>query len=207
MLPLTIELRRSTGPDDLERLQAREQVAEDRLELDPRDVRAHAEVLAEAEREVRVRAAIDPERERIVEHLLVAVRRREVERDLLAGADRHAAHLAVLGGGAGEVADRADPAQDLLDRVGQQLGIAPAASPTRPRCSENASRPPLIALRVVSLPASTRSSQYETSCSSVSGAPSISPRISSLTRSSCGSCAALRRSGAGSTRAPRRAPA
>ena len=33
-----------------------------------------------------------------------------------------AAHLAVLGGGAREVADRADPAQDLLDRVGQQLG-------------------------------------------------------------------------------------
>ena len=109
-------------PRHLERLQAREQVAEDRLELDPRDVRAHAEVLAEAEREVRVRTAIDAERERIVEHLLVAVRRREVERDLLAGADRRAPHLAVLGGGAGEVADRADPAQDLLDRVGQQLG-------------------------------------------------------------------------------------
>ena len=123
MLPLMIELRRSTVPDDLERLQPREQVAEDRLELDPRDVRAHAEVLTEAEREVRVRAAIDAERERIVEHLLVAVRRREVERDLLAGADRRAPHLAVLGGGAGEVADRADPAQDLLDRVGQQLGL------------------------------------------------------------------------------------
>ena len=88
MLPLTIELRRSTGPDHLERLQTREQVAEDRLELDARDVRAHAEVLAEAEREVRVRAAIDPERERIVEHLLVAVRRREVQRELVAGADR-----------------------------------------------------------------------------------------------------------------------
>ena len=33
-----------------------------------------------------------------------------------------AADLAVLGRDAGEVADRADPAQDLLDRVGQQLG-------------------------------------------------------------------------------------
>ena len=42
---------------------------------------------------------------------------------LVAGADRHAAHLAVLGRDAGEVADRADPAQDLLDRVGQQLGL------------------------------------------------------------------------------------
>ena len=67
---------------------AREQVAEDRLELDAREVRAHAEVLTEAEREVRVRAAVDAERERIVEHVLVAVRRREVERELVAGADR-----------------------------------------------------------------------------------------------------------------------
>ena len=50
--------------------------------------------------------------------------------------------------------------------------------------SQNATRPPLIALRVVSLPASTSSSQYPTSCSSVSGAPSMRPRISSLTRSS-----------------------
>ena len=88
MLPLTIELRRSTGPDHLERLQTREQVAEDRLELDAGDVRAHAEVLAEAEREVRVRTPIDAEGERIFEHLLVAVGRREVQRDLLAGADR-----------------------------------------------------------------------------------------------------------------------
>ena len=75
-------------PRHLERLQAREQVAEDRLELDARDVRAHAEVLAEPEREVRVRAPVDAERERVVEHLLVAVRRREVQRELLAGRDR-----------------------------------------------------------------------------------------------------------------------
>ncbi len=123
MLPLTIELRRSTVAGDLERLQPREQVTEDRLELDARDVCAHAEVLAEAEREMRVRAAIDAERERVVEHLLVAVRRREVQRHLLPRPDRHAAHLAVLGRGPGEVADRAGPAQDLLDGVGQQVGI------------------------------------------------------------------------------------
>ena len=124
MLPLTIELRRSTGPDTSNDSRRVEQVAEDRLELDAREVCAHAEVLAEAEREVRVRAAIDAERERIVEHLLVAVRRREVQRQLLARADRLAAHLAVLGRGAREVADRADPAQDLLHGVGQQLGAA-----------------------------------------------------------------------------------
>ncbi len=90
MLPFVIELRRSTVPIDLERVHAREQMAKDRLDLDPRDVGAHAEVFAEPEREVGVRATVDLERERIVEHLLVAVRRSEVERDLLAGADRRA---------------------------------------------------------------------------------------------------------------------
>ena len=60
-------------------------MAEDRLDLDAREVRAEAEVLAEAEREVRVRAPIDAERERVVEHVLVAVRRREVQRELVAG--------------------------------------------------------------------------------------------------------------------------
>src|SRR5450631_744868 len=105
----------------LERLQPRQQVTENRLELDPGDVRAHAEVLAEAEREMRVRAAIDSELERVVEHLLVAVRRREVQRNLLARVDRGPPHLAILGGGAREVADRADPAQDLLHRIREQL--------------------------------------------------------------------------------------
>ena len=61
---------------------------QDHLDLDAREVRADAEVLAEPEREVRVRAAVDAERERVVEHVLVAVRRREVQRELVAGADR-----------------------------------------------------------------------------------------------------------------------
>src|SRR4051794_7833868 len=56
-----------------------------------------------------------------------------------------------------------------------------------PRCSENASSPPLIAFLVVSLPASTISSQYESSCTSVRGSPSISAASSSVTRSSPGS--------------------
>ena len=60
-----------------------------------------------------------------------------------------------------------------------------------PRCSEKASRPPLIALRVVSLPASTISSQYMRSCSSVSGWPSISALSRWLTMSSPGSPPAL----------------
>ena len=91
MLPLTADFSRSTGPASSNDVEAREQVAEDRLDLDAREVRAEAEVLTEPEREVRVRAAVDAERERVVEHVLVAVRRREVQRELVAGADRHAA--------------------------------------------------------------------------------------------------------------------
>ena len=52
--------------------------------------------------------------------------------------------------------------------------------------------PPAMASRVVWFPASTRSSQYETSWLWVSGTPSISLCTSWVTRSSCGSCAALR---------------
>ena len=86
-------------------------------------MRAHAEVLAEPEREMRVRAAIDTERERVVEHVLVAVRRREVEGHLLPRPDRHTAQLVVRRGSPGEVADRAGPAKDLLDGVGEQIRI------------------------------------------------------------------------------------
>src|SRR5262249_18719200 len=80
------------GSRRLERLQAREQVAEDGLELNPRDVGAHAEVLADAECEVRVRSAVDAERERVHEDRLVAIRRRPEQRQLLAGADHGIAH-------------------------------------------------------------------------------------------------------------------
>src|SRR5215475_5576735 len=71
------------GPRRFERLQTRQQVAENRLQLDPGDVSAHAEVLADAEREMGIRAAIDAERERIPEHLLVAVRRCPEQGDLI----------------------------------------------------------------------------------------------------------------------------
>ena len=55
MLPLTADFSRSTDARELERLEPREQVPEDRLDLDAREVRAQADVLTEAEREVRVR--------------------------------------------------------------------------------------------------------------------------------------------------------
>src|SRR3954462_4317032 len=56
------------GPDHLERAEAHEEVTEDGLDLDAGEVRAHAEGLAEPEREVRIGLAIDAELERLVEH-------------------------------------------------------------------------------------------------------------------------------------------
>src|SRR5262245_47198263 len=96
-------------------------MAENHLDLHAREVRAHTEMLAEPEREVWVRSAVDAEAEGVVEHVFVAVRRREVQRELVAGADLRVSELTVLGGDAREVADRAHPTQDLLDRVSDEL--------------------------------------------------------------------------------------
>src|SRR5262245_10784336 len=104
-------------------------MAQDHLDLDARQVRTHTEVLAEAERKVRVRPALHAEPERLVEDFLVAVRRREVERELVAGPDLPIAQDAVLRGDPREVTDRARPAQDLVDRVGHELGALAQALP------------------------------------------------------------------------------
>ena len=88
MPPLTAEFSRSTGPatsNDSRRASRWRKIVSS---SSAGEVRAHAEVLAEAEREVRVRVAVDAERERVVEHVFVAVRRREEQRDLVALADR-----------------------------------------------------------------------------------------------------------------------
>src|SRR4051812_38770966 len=78
-------------PVELEALDATEQMCEHELDLDAREVRADAEVLTETERDVRIRRSIDSERERVVEHGLVTVRRRVVERDAVTGPDAPAA--------------------------------------------------------------------------------------------------------------------
>src|SRR3954451_7607927 len=64
----------------LERLEAREEMVEHRGHLHAGQVRAHAEVGAGAECEVGVGIAVDAERERVVEHVVVAVGRREEQR-------------------------------------------------------------------------------------------------------------------------------
>ena len=61
---------------ELDVVQAFDELAEDDAQLEAGEVGAEAEVLADAEAEVRVGRAVDAEGERLVEDLLVAIRRR-----------------------------------------------------------------------------------------------------------------------------------
>src|SRR5437867_5854598 len=83
-------------PRELHLVQPRHEALHDLLQLEPGEVRAEAEVDADAEAVVLVRGAVDAERERVVEHVLVAVGRRVEDAARLALADPRAAHLHVL---------------------------------------------------------------------------------------------------------------
>src|SRR3954454_25284659 len=111
------ELEALDGAGHLERLDPLEQMAVHDLDLDAGEVGAHAEVLAEPEGQMRVRTAVDTKGGGILEHVLVSVRRGEVDRNLLPRRDLHSVHLDVRGGNAREVADRAYPAQHLLHGI------------------------------------------------------------------------------------------
>ena len=92
------------------------QGVEDRPHLPACKVRAEAEVLAvAAEREVIVGVALDVEPVGILEHILVAVRRRVPKHHRLTLADRLAAQFDILDGGALELDHDRGPAQNLLD--------------------------------------------------------------------------------------------
>ena len=71
----------------LDRVDAFDQVAEHDAQFEAREVRAEAEVLADPERDVTVGRAVDAKRERLVEDLFVAIRRRIEQAQVLAGAD------------------------------------------------------------------------------------------------------------------------
>jgi hypothetical protein len=124
---------------------------------------AHAAVDAEAEAQVLARAgAVDDELVGVLDGGLVAVARQVPHRDLVALGDLLAAQLGVLRGGAAHVGQRRLPADDLghqaVDqrRVGAQLGELLGVL-------FSASRPPVMLLRVVSLPptiSSTRLPMY-----------------------------------------------
>src|SRR6185503_670035 len=92
-------------------------------------VRAEAEVLADPETDVPVWMAVDREAERIVEHLLVAVRRGIEQAQVVARADLFAADLDVLGGGAAELDHGRGPAHDLLDRRVDERRVRAQALP------------------------------------------------------------------------------
>ena len=94
--------------------------------------RARALVRPVAEGEVRVRRAVEHERLRVVEHLGIAVGRRQHERGHLALADRPAADLDVARRGAGEaLVGRVEP-QQLLERGRDQRRARRAAAPAAP---------------------------------------------------------------------------
>src|SRR5436309_994740 len=112
------------GPRELHLVQPRHEPLEDLLQLEPGEVRAEAEVDADAEAVVLVRGAVDAERERVGEDVLVAVGRRVEDAARLALADPRPPHLHVLDGGAAELDDRAHPADDLLDGRRHQGRVA-----------------------------------------------------------------------------------
>ena len=83
-----------------------------------------AEVLAvAAEGEVVVGLAPNVEAVGVLEDLFVAVGRRVPHHDRVALADRLAAQLDVLGGGALELDHDRGPAQDFLDGRGHEFGV------------------------------------------------------------------------------------
>jgi hypothetical protein len=84
------------------------------LQLEPRETCAQADVLPDAEAEVRVRLAVDAERERVVEDGFVAIRGWIEETEVLTRGDHRPVQLDVLGRRPAELDDGARPADDLL---------------------------------------------------------------------------------------------
>ena len=125
---LRFERVRWGSPVELDRRVGGQQLGEEHAAFEAGEVHAEAVVLGDPERQVRVGAAVDVEALGVVEDVLVAVGRRVVHRDLVAGLDLDASHFGVGGGGSPEVVQRVGPPQDLLDRaldqggVGSQLG-------------------------------------------------------------------------------------
>ena len=184
LMPLMkFERSRRAGPALCEARHPGEQLLEHHPRLEPGEARAEAEVRTSgAERDVLVRCATDIEAVRVGELLFVAVRRRVPHGDLVALADRLARELGVGARGATEVDDRRDPAQHLLDRGGEEreVGWSRARSSG---CSNSVSMPPVIRLRVVSLPAFMRSMKNRSTSIGVRRSPSTSARRSTLSRS------------------------
>ena len=110
---------------DLDVVEAVEELLEHHVDLHAGEVGAEAEVrAAAAERDVLVRRARDVERERVVELLLVAVRRDVPEDDLVAVLDLLTAELVVDASRCGGSASPGSPsAASPRRRAGMRLGV------------------------------------------------------------------------------------
>src|SRR5579864_996424 len=86
-------------------------------------------MLADPERDVRVRIAADVELERALEDFFVAISRGIEQAHRLTGANLLPANLGVRACGPRELDDRGRPADDLLDRGIDQRRIAPELLP------------------------------------------------------------------------------
>ena len=152
LMPLTQPCRSRRGlaePADVRRVLG--QGLEDQLDLLAGQVGADAVVRAvPAEGDVRVRRAGDVEGVGLVEDVVVVVGAAVEQPDPLALLHRHAAHLDVVERGPLEDVDRGRPPDHLVDHG---LGRSSSQSCHWSGWSRKASMPCVIALRVVSLPA------------------------------------------------------
>ena len=104
-------------------LEPRDQLVVERPGLEPGEVRAEAVVGAEPERDVPIRVARDVEDVRVLEHGLVAVRRRERHQHRLALGNGHAAEDLIAGGGAHELLHRRHVPEHLLHRARHEVEV------------------------------------------------------------------------------------
>src|SRR5262249_43977278 len=100
-----------------------EELLEEHTRLETSEVRAQAEVLPEAQGDVRLDGAREVEPIGVLTpDRLVAIGRGVEHHHRIAGPDRPAVHLGVPGGAAEEVADRRRHAEKLLDRIRERHG-------------------------------------------------------------------------------------
>ena len=95
------------------------------MDLEPRQIGAETEVLADSEADVRIGRAVDLERVGVFEHGLVSVRRGIEQTEVLAGRDLLAVQLEILDGRPAELDHRRGPADDLLRRLRDEREIRP----------------------------------------------------------------------------------
>ena len=198
-IPVCLLLRvHSTGPGELDRADAREQLGHHDADLEAGEARAEAVVHAVPESEVRVRVAAHVEAERLGEHELVAVRRRLPEHDLVAGRDLVAAELDARASRCGGCT-RPGCVQRTISSIA--VGIAPGSSRSTASWSGNsvsATIAPAIALRVVSAPAAHNKlkkncSSWSVSCGGSSPGSVALHTTESMSSAGCARFSAMRR--------------